>query len=152
MARRYHRIVIKLGTSVLTRGTKRLDRSRMIEIVRQCVELVERGCEVIICSSGAMAAGRERLGHDDPAASVAVKQMLAAVGQSRLIQTWEQLFDIYGIPVGQVLLTRADVHARGRFLSARDTLRTMIERGFGTMTNENEEKPSSDISVINDNI
>src|SRR5690625_7303958 len=115
MARRYHRIVIKLGTSVLTRGTKRLDRSRMIEIVRQCVELVERGCEVIICSSGAVAAGRERLGHDDPAGSVAGKQMLAAVGESRLSQTWGQLFAAYGIPAGQGLRTRAagGAHARG---------------------------------------
>lgn len=153
MARRYHRIVVKLGTSVLTRGTKRLDRSRMIEIVRQCVELVERGCEVIICSSGAMAAGRERLGHDDPAASVAVKQMLAAVGQSRLIQTWEQLFDIYGIPVGQVLLTRADVHARGRFLNARDTLRTLIEHGIVPIINENDAVATSEIRVgDNDNL
>src|SRR5690625_5572909 len=119
----------------------------MSESVRQCVELVERGCEVIIGASGGMAAGRERLGQDDPAASVAVKQMLAAVGQSRLIETWEQLFGIYGIPVGQVLLTRADVHARGRFLNARDTLRTLIEHGIVPIINENDAVATSEIRV-----
>lgn len=153
MARRYKRIVVKLGTSVLTGGTRHLDRARMVEIVRQCVELVQRGCEVIICSSGAIAAGRERLGHDEPPASVAIKQMLAAVGQSRLIQTWEQLFDIYGIPVGQVLLTRADVHSRGRFLNARDTLRVLIEHGIVPIINENDAVATSEIRVgDNDNL
>lgn len=68
-------------------------------------------------TSGAIAAGREHLGYPELPATIASKQLLAAVGQSRLIQLWEQLFSIYGIHVGQMLLTRADMEDRERFLT-----------------------------------
>jgi glutamate 5-kinase len=147
------RVVIKLGTSVLTGGTPRLDRARMVDIVRQCADLHAAGCEVVLCTSGAIAAGRERLGHPELPDSITAKQMLAAVGQSRLINTWEQLFDLYGIVVGQVLLTRADFHSRGRFLNARDTLRTLLEHRIVPIINENDAVATSEIRVgDNDNL
>ncbi|MFW5973264.1 MAG: glutamate 5-kinase [Bacteroidota bacterium] len=150
---RYHRLVVKLGTSVLTGGTPRLDRAHMVEIVRQCADLHRRGFEVIICTSGAIAAGRERLGHPDLPSSITTKQMLAAVGQSRLIQVWEHLFELYDIPVGQVLLTRADVHRRGHFLNARDTLRTLLEHRIIPIINENDAVANTEIRVgDNDNL
>ena len=110
----YKRVVIKLGTSVLTGGTPHLDRPQMVELVRQCAMLHQEGVDVILCSSGAIAAGREALGFPELAETVAERQMLAAVGQSQLMVTWQDFFAIYGIKVGQLLLTRADVNDRER--------------------------------------
>ena len=108
----YRRIVVKLGTSVLTGGTRKLDRARMVELVRQCAQLHQRQIDVVIVTSGAIAAGRERQGFPDLPPTVASKQMLAAVGQSRLMLTWESLFEIYDIHIGQMLLTREDFRSR----------------------------------------
>ena len=134
----HQRIVIKLGTSVLTGGTSRLDRGHMVEIARQCAVLRREGCEVIVVTSGAIAAGRERLGHPTRPPTVAAKQMLAAVGQGWLMHVWETLFDLYGIHVGQMLLTRADVADRGRFLNARDMLAALLEHDIVPIVNEND--------------
>jgi glutamate 5-kinase len=102
----YKRIVIKFGTSVLTGGTQQLDRSRMMHLVTQCADLHRLEYELILVSSGAIAAGKHRLGIEDLPVVMARKQMLAAVGQSHLMHVWGQLFDIYDLHVGQILLTR----------------------------------------------
>lgn len=147
------RIVIKLGTSVLTRGTSRLDRAHMVDLVRQCAALHREGREVILCTSGAIAAGRERLGMQNPPATVSIKQMLAAVGQSRLMFVWEDLFDIYNIHVGQMLLTRADLTDRQRYLNARDTLQTLLDYRIVPIINENDAVVTTEIKVgDNDNL
>ncbi len=149
----YRRIVIKLGTSVLTGGTPHFNRAHMVELIRQCAELHHRGKEVIICTSGAIAAGRERLGFPDIPDTVINKQMLAAVGQSRLMLTWENLFDIYNIHVGQVLLTRADVENRDRYLNARDALQALLEYRLIPIINENDAVATAEIKVgDNDNL
>ncbi|WP_458294034.1 amino acid kinase family protein, partial [Francisella tularensis] len=100
-------LVVKLGTSVLTGGSRRLNRAHIVELVRQCAQQHAAGHRIVIVTSGAIAAGREHLGYPELPATIASKQLLAAVGQSRLIQLWEQLFSIYGIHIGQMLLTRA---------------------------------------------
>jgi glutamate 5-kinase len=147
------RIVVKLGTSVLTGGTPRLDRAQMVELVRQCAVLHRQGRDVILCTSGAIAAGRERLGRNDLPPTVATKQMLAAVGQSRLMLVWESLFEIYGIHVGQMLLTRADVSDRDRFLNARDALHALLEHRIVPIVNENDAVATAEIKVgDNDNL
>ena len=147
------RIVVKLGTSVLTGGTPRLDRAQMVELVRQCAVLHREGRDVILCTSGAIAAGRERLGMPDLPPTVAAKQMLAAVGQSRLMLVWESLFEIYNIHVGQMLLTRADVSDRGRFLNARDALHALLEHRIVPIVNENDAVATAEIKVgDNDNL
>lgn len=149
----HKRIVIKLGTSVLTGGTRRLNRAHMVELVRQCALLYSQGCDVIIVTSGAIAAGRERLGHPDLPPTVATKQMLAAVGQSRVMLAWESLFEIYDILVGQMLLTRADVRDRGRFLNARDALAALLEHRIVPVINENDAVATAEIKVgDNDNL
>jgi glutamate 5-kinase len=149
----HRRIVVKLGTSVLTGGTTRLDRAHMVELVRQCAALHAEGCDVIVCSSGAIAAGRERLGLETAPDTVTGKQMLAAVGQSRLMLVWERLFELYGIHVGQILLTRADVQSRPRFLNARDTLHALLERRIVPVVNENDAVATAEIKVgDNDNL
>lgn len=149
----YQRIVVKLGTSVLTGGTSWLDRPHMVELVRQCAELYHRGKDVILCTSGAIAAGRERLNFPDLPPTVASKQMLAAVGQSRLMLMWERFFEIYGIHVGQILLTRADVENRARYLYARDTLQALLEHRIVPIVNENDAVATEEIKVgDNDNL
>jgi glutamate 5-kinase len=147
------RIVIKFGTSVLTGGTPRLDRAHMVELVRQCAALYRDGHDIIICTSGAIAAGRERLGFPDLPATVANKQMFAAVGQSRLMLEWERFFEIFGIHVGQMLLTRADVEDRRRFLNARDTLQSLLGQRIVPVINENDAVATAEIKVgDNDNL
>ncbi len=149
----HQRIVVKLGTSVLTGGTPHLDRAHMVELVRQCAGLHRQGRDVILCTSGAIAAGRERLGFPDLPATVAAKQMLAAVGQSRLMLVWERLFEIYGLHVAQMLLTRADVMDRHRFLNARDALLTLLEHRIVPIINENDAVATAEIKVgDNDNL
>ena len=149
----YQRIVIKLGTSVLTGGTPRLDRAHMVEIARQCAALRRQGREVIVVTSGAIAAGRERLGHPALPPTVAAKQLLAAVGQGWLMHVWEPLFELYGIHVGQMLLTRADVADRDRFLNARDMLAALLEHGIVPIVNENDAVATAEIKVgDNDNL
>ncbi|SHO58484.1 glutamate 5-kinase [Vibrio quintilis] len=146
-------VIIKLGTSVLTGGTLALDRAHMVELVRQCAVLKNRGHSVVMVSSGAIAAGREHLNYPALINTIASKQMLAAVGQSHLIQTWESLFDIYGIKIGQILLTRADLEDRERFLNARDTINALIQNDIIPVVNENDAIATAEIKVgDNDNL
>ena len=146
-------LVVKLGTSVLTGGSRRLNRAHIVELVRQCAQLHAMGHRIVIVTSGAIAAGREHLGYPELPATIASKQLLAAVGQSRLIQLWEQLFSIYGIHVGQMLLTRADMEDRERFLNARDTLRALLDNSIVPVINENDAVATAEIKVgDNDNL
>ncbi|HCB2774242.1 TPA: glutamate 5-kinase, partial [Escherichia coli] len=146
-------LVVKLGTSVLTGGSRRLNRAHIVELVRQCAQLHAAGHRIVIVTSGAIAAGREHLGYPELPATIASKQLLAAVGQSRLIQLWEQLFSIYGIHVGQMLLTRADMEDRERFLNARDTMRALLDNNIVPVINENDAVATAEIKVgDNDNL
>jgi glutamate 5-kinase len=148
-------LVIKVGTSTLTAGTPRLNRRRMLEIARQIVHLRERGVQVVLVSSGAMAAGRERLGIESKngRASLPQKQMLAAVGQTHLMAAWEQVFGMFDARVAQVLLTRADLSDRRRYLNARDTLLAILTHDIVPIINENDAVATEEIRVgDNDNL
>lgn len=147
------RIVVKVGTSVLTGGTRQLDQAHMVELARQCAALFREGHDVILCTSGAIAAGRERLGFPNLPPTVTSKQLLAAVGQSRLMLVWERMFEIFGIHVGQILLTRADVEDRRRFLNARDTMHALLAHRIVPIVNENDAVATNEIKVgNNDNL
>ncbi|QUM86553.1 glutamate 5-kinase [Moritella sp. 28] len=146
-------IVVKLGTSVLTSGTAKIDRAHMVELVRQCAQLYKQGHDIIVVTSGAIAAGREHLGAPELPPTMANKQMLAAVGQSQLIFIWQSLFNIYGLNVGQMLLTRADLDDRERFLNARDTMRALLDNRIVPIINENDAVAIAEIKVgDNDNL
>lgn len=146
-------LVIKLGTSVLTGGSRRLNRGQIVELVRQCARVQGTGQRIVIVTSGAIAAGREHLNYPQLPATIASKQLLAAVGQIHLIQLWEQLFSIYGIQTGQMLLTRADMEDRERFLNARDTLRALLDNQIVPIINENDAVVTAEIKVgDNDNL
>ncbi|MDD0823067.1 glutamate 5-kinase [Mannheimia sp. AT1] len=145
-------IVIKFGTSTLTHGTKSLSRPYMLELVKQIAEL-HKNHKVIVVTSGAAAAGRDYLGHPELPKTLASKQMLAAVGQSQLIRVWENLFDIYDIHIGQMLLTRADLDDRERFLNARDTLDALLAQKIIPVINENDAVATEEFKVgDNDNL
>ncbi|MCY4021878.1 MAG: glutamate 5-kinase [Anaerolineaceae bacterium] len=147
------RLVIKLGSSVLTSGTRRLDRACMLNLVQQIAQLQRLGHETVVVTSGAQAAGREILGFPELDRSLPSRQMLAAVGQGRLMQIYSELFADHDIIVGQVLLTRSDLNHRTRYLNARDTLLTMIDRRIVPVVNENDTTAVEEIRVgDNDNI
>ena len=147
------RIVIKLGTSTLTGGTPGLHRQRMLEIVQQVAYLHQQGHDMLVVSSGAQTAGREWLDFPDLGRSMPAKQMLSAVGQSRLMRIYSDLFDIFQIIVGQVLLTRDDLSHRTRYLNARDTLHTLLEQRIVPIINENDTIVTEEIRVgDNDNL
>ena len=149
----YRRVVVKLGTSVLTSGSKQLDKAHMVELARQMSALMKAGVEVVLCTSGAIAAGRDHLGYPVLTDTVANKQLLAAVGQSQLILAWSQFFSIYGLHVGQLLLTRADLHDRERYLNARDSLNALLKNGIIPIINENDAVATNEIKVgDNDNL
>ncbi|PDW04591.1 glutamate 5-kinase [Candidatus Viridilinea mediisalina] len=151
-----YRIVIKLGTSVLTAGSARLNRPYMVGLARQVAALREQGFQVALVSSGAVAAGRERMSEAPTQrnrANVPLRQMFAAVGQSRLMHLYEQLFDLYGLQVAQALLTRDDLRERRRYLNARNTLNLCLERGIVPIINENDAVVTAEIRVgDNDNL
>ncbi|NOX63321.1 MAG: glutamate 5-kinase [Chloroflexi bacterium] len=149
----YKRMVIKLGTSVLTADTPYLNRPRLLELVRQCARLHASGIDVILVSSGAMAAGKEELGFPELPPNVPAKQMLSALGQPRLMRIYGQFFEIYGIHTGQMLLTRADLQIRRRYLNARQTLQALLDHGIIPIINENDTVTAEEIRVgDNDNL
>lgn len=149
----YRRIVVKLGTSVLTAGTPLLSRPRLIELVRQCARLRASNIELIIVSSGALAAGKEQMNFPELPPNVPAKQMLSSVGQLHLMGLYKQFFDIYSIPVGQMLLTRADLQERRRYLNARLTLASLLEHNILPVINENDTVTAEEIRVgDNDNL
>ncbi len=135
---RYRRIVAKFGTSLLTAGSDRLDLEAMSRLVGQVVRLRREGCAVVIVSSGAQAAGRHRLARHLPAQAGISRQAYASIGQSHLMQSWDELFDWHDTVVAQVLLTRRDLSDRLGYLNARNTLRDLIEAGAVPIVNEND--------------
>jgi glutamate 5-kinase len=147
------RVVVKLGTNVLTAGSERLNRPRMIDFVRQLAQLKQAGHEMILVTSGAVAAGRERIGLQRRSRDIAQKQMLAAVGQSYIMHLYQQMFEMYDVPVGQTLLTKADISDRSRYLNARNTLLTCFAHSVLPIINENDAVAVDEIKVgDNDNL
>jgi glutamate 5-kinase len=134
----YHRVVAKFGTSLLTAGTSRLNMERMADLVDQISRLHNQGVEVIIVTSGAIASGREKLGLTKKAKGVALKQVLASVGQSRLMNIYEELFNRHNITVGQALLTKSVLSDRAGYLNTRNTLLASLEMGVIPIINEND--------------
>jgi glutamate 5-kinase len=148
-----HRVVIKLGTSSLTNGTKKLSRRSMLEFARQAALIHESGMQVVLVTSGAIASGREVLKNTKQDNSLTHKQMLAAVGQVHLMQIWTELFSLFDIPVGQVLLTRGDFTNRKSYLNVRDTLEALLHEKVIPIINENDTVATLEIKVgDNDNL
>jgi len=131
-------MVVKLGTSLLTGGSDRLDQDMMSRLVDQVARLHQQGVEIVVVSSGAMAAGRQRLSLARKLKSIPFKQVLCSVGQSRLMHIYEELFGQYDIPVAQALLTKADISDRSGYLNARNTLLALLQLRVLCIVNEND--------------
>ena len=130
-----HRWVIKIGSALLTNDGKGLDRKSIEDWGRQIAALIKRGHEVVVVSSGAVAAGMTRLGWKERPAALHELQAAAAVGQMGLIQAYEEIFSQYKIPTAQILLDHDDFSNRQRYLNARSTMRTLVKLGVVHIVN-----------------
>ena len=132
------RVVVKLGTGVLTDEHNQLSRQRIEQTVKQLAALCEQKRQVVVVSSGAISAGMAALGLKQRPKHLHELQACAAVGQSKLMALYDELFAARGIPVGQVLLTHDDLKNRDRHLNARNTLLELLARGIVPIINEND--------------
>ena len=132
------RIICKLGTNLLTSGTDRLDPAVLEQVVRQVAELRRDGAEVAVVTSGAVTAGRARVGATKTRSSVGARQALAAIGQAQLVQRYDSLLQRYGLTAAQALITRGDVTERRGYLNVRNTLLRLLQYGVVPIINEND--------------
>jgi glutamate 5-kinase len=132
------RVVVKLGTGVLTDSQKQPDLAQMEQMTAQIAAQRQAGKEIVIVTSGAVGAGMGALGHKKRPNDLAELQACAAVGQSRLMATYDQLFSAHGLSVAQILLTHDDLEHHERHLNARNTLVTLLGRGVVPIINEND--------------
>ena len=144
-ARPPRRLVVKLGTGVLTSGVGRLDQARIAAVCAELAALRAAGTEVLVVSSGAVGLGMGALGLERRPREVARKQACAAIGQSRLMQVWQAGLDPHGLTAAQVLLTHEDLRARARFLGVQATLRQLIAYGTIPVINENDTVSAAEI-------
>jgi glutamate 5-kinase len=137
------RVVVKLGTNLLTGGKDSLDIGTIDDIFSQVASVKSSGIEVLIVSSGAVAAGRDPLsrtsGKDKlQSGTVAYRQALAALGQPQLMMTFEQLFAKHNVEIAQALISRGDLQSRSRYLNVRNTLDALLSIGAVPILNEND--------------
>ena len=132
------RWVVKIGSALLTGDGRGLDKAAMAIWVEQLVGLRKAGAELVLVSSGAVAAGMSRLGWTERPKTIHELQAAAAIGQMGLVQAWESSFQEYGLATAQVLLTHDDLSDRKRYLNARSTLRALLDLGVIPVINEND--------------
>lgn len=132
------RWVVKIGSALLTNDGRGLDEVRIRQWVAQMATLRDQGVELILVSSGAVAAGMNRLGWLTRPESMELLQAAAAVGQTKLVQTYEDFFQQHGYHSAQILLTHEDLSDRRRYLNARSTLRALLPMRVIPVVNEND--------------
>ena len=133
-----HRIVIKVGSNVLTRKDGKLDVTRMSALVDQVAWLRRQGYEVIVVSSGAVACGRRELTVDHALDSVEQRQLFSAVGQVKLVGLYYDLFREYNIHVGQVLTMKENFEPGEQYINQQACMQVMLENGVLPIVNEND--------------
>lgn len=138
LLRQSRRWVIKIGSALLTNDGKGLAKDAIAVWVQQMADLVKRGHEVVLVSSGAVAAGMTRLGWRTRPSAIHELQAAAAVGQMRLIQAYEEAFQAYNLPTAQILLDHDDLSNRKRYLNARSTIKTLTDLQVIPIVNEND--------------
>ena len=152
----YHRIVAKFGTNLLTAGTDHLDTEVMARLAKQAAHLHHQGREIVLVSSGAIAAGRQKLKKVPENKNAPFRQVLASAGQNLLMHTYEEIFSQHKITIAQALLTRTDISNRCGYLNARNTLLALMELGVICIVNENDVVATDEIQKMrfgdNDNL
>lgn len=146
------RIVIKLGTGILTTGIGKVDTNRIGAICSQVAEARKRGIEVLIVSSGAVGMGMGVLDLQSRPATLPKQQACAAIGQSRLIQCWQTGFDPYGLVAGQILLTHEGLRIRNRYVNAKSTIDQLLKYQVIPIINENDSVSAFEIKFGNNDI
>ncbi len=135
---RCRRMVVKVGSGVVAHPHGGLREEVISQLAMDLADLQSQGKEVILVSSGAVAAGMGVLGFKEKPTSIPVKQACAAVGQAHLIWTYERYFEKWGQRVAQILLTRDDLEHRRRYLNARNALFSILKMGVIPIINEND--------------
>ena len=133
-----HRIVVKVGSNVLTTDKGKLDITRLSALVDQIVLLREKGYEVILVSSGAVACGRQELRVEQDLDSVAQRQLFSAMGQVKLVNLYYDLFREYGLHIGQVLTMKANFEAGDQYRNQQSCIQLMLDNGVIPVVNEND--------------
>ncbi len=140
------RVVVKIGSALLVEGsTGRVNRAWLETLAADVATMRERGQEVVIVSSGAIALGRRQLGLPKGKLQLDESQAAAAVGQIRLAHAWKEVLEAHGFTVAQVLLTLGDTEERKRYLNARNTLTTLLKLGSIPVINENDTVATAEI-------
>lgn len=132
------RWVVKIGSALLTNDGRGLDVDAIVDWVGQIAQLRQQGMDIVLVSSGAVAAGMTQLGWSERPTAMHKLQAAAAVGQAGLVQTYQQAFQQYGIQTAQILLDHDDFSNRQRYLNSRSTLNTLLELGVVPIVNEND--------------
>lgn len=145
LLKKIDRIVVKLGTGVLTDSRKQPDLGQMEQLAEQVSEQCRAGKEIVLVSSGAVGSGMGALGYKKRPGQLAELQACAAVGQSRLMATYDKLFARHNLHVAQVLLTHEDLQDHTRHLNARNTLVTLLSHGVVPIINENDAVSSTEL-------
>ena len=139
------RLVVKIGSNILADDREGLDTRRISAIAGDIAEVKKMGHEVILVSSGAVAAGMRKLGLKEKPRDIQLKQAAAAVGQSGLMWAYERCFGEFETMVAQVLLTREDISDRKRYINSKNTLLTLLSFGIVPIVNENDTVATDEI-------
>ena len=145
VVRRARRLVIKVGSSLVTNDGRGLDHDAVARWAEEIAALRNDSREIVLVSSGAIAEGIKRLGWRSRPAAIHELQAAAAVGQMGLVQAYESAFSRFGLHTAQVLLTHDDLADRRRYLNARSTLRTLLDLGVIPIINENDTVTTDEI-------
>lgn len=144
-AKKYKRVVIKIGSSLFYSGKCKLDCGLVNEFAGQVSRLVEEGAEIVIVSSGAIALGMSLLGLSSRPKDLSYLQAAAAIGQNELMNVYQEFFGQKGLKCGQVLLTWEDLNERSRYLNAKNTLLTLLKLKTVPIINENDTVSTDEI-------
>lgn len=147
---KFNRAVIKVGSALVAPDNNGCSGKHILAIARFITECNKRGKEVILVSSGSVAAGRKLIQHGSPIPSIPTKQAMASVGQMQMMANWQRFFDV---PCSQLLITHGDLKDRERYINIKNTLRILLENNIIPVVNENDTVATEELKVgDNDNL
>lgn len=146
----FHRAVIKVGSALIAPDGKGCSGQYLLAIARFITECQQAGKEIILVSSGSVAAGRQLIHHGSPTPSIPTKQAMASVGQMQMMANWQRFFDV---PLSQLLITHGDLKDRQRYINIKNTLRILLANNVMPVVNENDTVSTDELKVgDNDNL
>ena len=147
---KFNRAVIKVGSALVSPDAKGCSGKYLLAIARFITQCQQAGKEIILVSSGSVAAGRSLITHGSPNPSIPTKQAMASVGQMQMMANWQRFFDV---PCSQLLITHGDLKDRQRYINIKNTLRILLENGVIPIVNENDTVATEELKVgDNDNL